>query len=287
MRILTALAAALTAVSLSAQTPLIDQGRAAMARGDADAAIELYEKAVAQTPNSAEAHFGLGGAYGTKAQRSGMFAAARLAGKTKEEFEKAVALNPNYVDARFALVEFYTIAPGFMGGSYDKALQQAQEIKKRDPLMGHRAFAFIYSAQKKPELAKKELTDAVAAQPNSGRAHAYLAQHLANAEKNYKAAFEELETAIKVEPSYMSAWYALGRTAGVAGTNLARGEEALKKYLGYTPKENEPPLAGAHYWLGAIYEKQGRKADAKQSYQTALKLNPSLKQASEALKRVS
>lgn len=275
------------AVSLSAQTPLLDQGRAALARGDADAAITIYEKAVAQTPNSAEAHYGLGGAYGTKAQKSGMFGAAMLAGKTKEEFEKAVALNPNYVDARFGLVEFYTIAPGFMGGSYDKALEQAKEIKTRDPLMGHRAFAFVYAQQKKPELAKKEFTDAVAEQPNSGRAHTFLAQYLANTEKNYKAAFEELETSIKLEPAYMSAWYSLGRTAGVAGTNFARGEEALKKYLAYTPKENEPSHAGAHYWLGAIYEKQGRKAEAKQRYETALKLNPSLKQASEALKRVS
>lgn len=287
MRMLTAFVAALTAVSLSAQTPLIDQGRAALARGDADAAIELYEKAVAQSPNSAEAHYGLGGAYGTKAQKSGMFSAAKLAGKTKAEFEKAVSLNPNYLEARFGLTEFYAIAPGFMGGSYDKAFEQAREIKKRDALMGYRAFAVVYSQQKKPELAKKEFTDAVAAHPNSGRAHTYLAQHLANNEKNYKAAFEELETAIRLEPSYMSAWYALGRTAGVAGTNLARGEETLRKYLGYTPKENEPSHAGAHYWLGAIYEKQGRKGEAKQSYQTALKLNPSLKQASEALKRVS
>jgi len=287
MRMLTALVAALTAVSLSAQTSLIDQGRAALVRGDADAAVELYEKAVAQTPNSAEAHYGLGGAYGTKAQRSGMFSAAMLAGKTKAEFEKAVSLNPNYLEARFGLVEFYAIAPGFMGGSFDKAFEQAQEIKKRDPLMGHRAYSFVYSQQKKPELAKKEYLDGIREQPNAPKAHSFYGQYLANTEKNYKAAFEEFETALKIDPSYMAPWYHIGRTAGTSGTNLARGEETLKKYLAYTPKENEPTIAGAHYWLGAIYEKQGRLGDAKQSYQTALKLNPSLKQASEALKRVS
>ena len=106
-------------------------------------------------------------------------------------------------------------------------------------------------------------------------------------EKNFKAAFEEFESAIRLDPAYMSAWFALGRTAGVAGANLARGEESLKKYLAYSPKENEPPLANAHYWLGAIYEKEGRKEEAKQRYQAALKLNPALKQAAEALKRVS
>ena len=85
----------------------------------------------------------------------------------------------------------------------------------------------------------------------------------------------------------MPAFYHLGRTAAQSNTNLARGEQALKKYAAYTPKESEPTLARAHYFLGAIYEKEGKKAEAKQSYEAALKLNPSLKEASEGLKRVS
>jgi tetratricopeptide (TPR) repeat protein len=55
----------------------------------------------------------------------------------------------------------------------------------------------------------------------------------------------------------------------------------------YTPKENEPALANAHHYLGAIYENEGRKAEAKQSYEAPLKLNPSLKDALDGLKRVS
>jgi tetratricopeptide (TPR) repeat protein len=117
--------------------------------------------------------------------------------------------------------------------------------------------------------------------------HYHLGQYLANVDKNYKAAFDEFETAIKFDASYMPAWFQLGRTAGLSGANLARGEEALKKYLATTPKENEPPLANAHYWLGMVYEKQGRKAEAKQQYETSLKINPALKQSTEALKRVS
>jgi tetratricopeptide (TPR) repeat protein len=287
MRIALAVLAALAAASVFAQTPLIDQGRAALNRNDSDAAADLLEKAVAQSPNSAEAHYYLGAAYGDKAQKANMFSAGMLAGKTKAEFEKAVELNPNYLDARFALVQFYAIAPGIIGGSFDKALEQAQEIRKRDPLMGHRSFAFIYSVQKKPELAKKEYLNAVAEQPNSAKTHAYLGQYLANVDKNYKAAFDELETAIKFDASYMPAWFQLGRTAGLSGANLVRGEESLKKYLAYTPKEGEPPIANAHYWLGMVYEKQGRKAEAKQQYETSLKINPALKQSTEALKRVS
>jgi tetratricopeptide (TPR) repeat protein len=287
MRIRLMFLVAFAAASLFAQTPLIERGRAALIGGDIDTAVDVFEKAVAQSPNSAEAHYWLGSAYGTKAQRSGMFAAAMMAGKVKDQFEKAVVLDPKYIEARFGLMEFYAIAPGFMGGDVDKALAQAAEIKKLDALQGHRAYGIVYGAQKKPELAKKEYLDAVREQPSSAKAHTYLGQYLANADKNYKAAFDEFEAAIKLDAAYMSPWYWIGRTAGSSGANLPRGEEALKKYLAYTPKENEPPLANTHYWLGMIYEKQGRTGEAKQHYEAALKLNPALKQASEALKRVS
>jgi len=286
-RLLLTVLAALAAVPLFPQTTLIEQGRAAISRGDSDAAIDIMEKAVAQSPKSAEAHFYLSNAYGAKIQASGMFGAAKYASKIKDECEKAVALNPKYVEPRFGLVQFYAGAPGLMGGSYEKALEQAKEIKAIDSIVGHRAYAFVYSQQKKLDLAKKEYADAIREEPTSPKAHGYFGQYLANVEKDYTAASAEFETALKLDPHYMPAFYHLGGTASQANTNLARGEEALKQYIAYTPTENEPPLANAHYWLGAIYEKQGRKPEAKQSYQAALKLNPTLKQASEALRRVS
>ena len=287
VRLPLAVLAVFAAVSASAQTPLIDQGRAALSHGDSDAAIAALEKAVAQDPQSADAHFYLAQAYLGKVQASGMLAAATYGPKAKREFESTVAIDPKHVDARFGLVEFYAGAPGMMGGSIDKALEQAKAIKAVDPVVGHRAYAFIYTQQKKPDLAKQEYVDALRERPDSPKAHSFFGQYLANVEKNYGAAFVEFETALKVDSTYMAAFYHLGRVAALSDSNLAHGEESLKKYLGYTPKTNEPTLARAHYFLGAIYEKQGRKAEAKQSYEAALQLNPALKEASEALKRVS
>ncbi|MEA2413903.1 MAG: hypothetical protein QOI58_560, partial [Thermoanaerobaculia bacterium] len=50
MRSILVVLAALVALPLLAQTSLIEQGRAAMNRNDADAAATLLEKAVAQNP---------------------------------------------------------------------------------------------------------------------------------------------------------------------------------------------------------------------------------------------
>ena len=286
-RVQLAMLAAFAAMPLFSQPALIEQGRAAINRGDSDAAIEILEKAVAQAPKSAEAHYVLGSAYGAKVQAGGMMAAAQYASKLKDEFEKAVALDPKSIDARYGLVQVYAGAPGIMGGSYDKAFAQAKEIKAIDPVVGHRAYAFIYSQQKKLDLAKKEYADAIREEPTSSKAHGYFGQYLANVEKNYAAAFAELEAALKLDPHYMPALYHLGRIASLANTNLARGKEALKQYLAYTPKENEPTPASAHTFLGAVYEKEGKKAEAKQAYEAALKLNPTLKSAAEGLKRVS
>ncbi|HEY6137434.1 MAG TPA: tetratricopeptide repeat protein [Thermoanaerobaculia bacterium] len=274
------------ALPLAAQTPLIDQGRALMEKRDYDKAAEVLEKAVAATPKSAEAHYLLASVYGQQAMTANLFSQMSLASKTKDQFEQAVQLDPNHLDARMGLLQFYMMAPGIAGGSESKAMEQANEIKKRDSFRGHRAWAVIYGRQKKPDLARKEYIDAVREQPGSPKTHIALGTFYLG-EKNNAAAATEFESALKADPNYMPAWFWIGRGTVATESNYARGEEALKKYLAYQPKRDEPGLFRAHYWLGQIYEKTGRKAEAKASYTTSLKLNPDQKDVTEALKRVS
>jgi Tfp pilus assembly protein PilF len=287
-QLFTIAAAALVAASLLAATPdqLFTSGKDALAHDDWDKAAGLFEQAVKANPGNARYHFWLGRAYGEKAGHSSMFSAPGLATKTREQFELAVQLDPNYNDARFGLIEYYMQAPGFLGGSDEKAVQQAQELRKHDPLTGHRAFALIYTRQKKPDLARKEYYDAVREQPNSARAHQSLALFLMS-EKNYKQSREELETAIRLDAAFMPAYFRIGQVAALSQSDYVRGEEFLKKYIAYQPAEDEPGVYRAWYWLGQIYEKQGRKADAKQSYTTSLRIQPNQKDVTEALKRVS
>lgn len=276
----------LVAVSAFAQNTLFEQGKSAMGRQDYEAAADLFVKAVAQSPNNADYHYWLGNAYGSLAEHANVFKQASLASKTHSEYETAVKLDPNNLDARAGLIQYFMLAPGFMGGSETKAIEQANEIMRRDRIRGHSAFARIYSIQKKPDLARKEYADAVKEQPASPKAHYVNGVYLMSI-NDFNAASDEFETSVKLDQNYMPGWFQIGHLSVLATSNFARGEEALRRYLAYKPKSDEPPLARAYYWLGRIYEKQGRKADAKEQYTMSLRMAPASKDVAEALKRVS
>jgi tetratricopeptide (TPR) repeat protein len=262
-------------------------GRDAITHGEPEKAAEYFEKAIALKPDNAEYHYQLANAFGQAGMAGGMFKAMSMVKKAKTEWERALQLDPNFIPARFALLEYHVNVPGIAGGSESAALEQATEIRKRDALDGHRAFARVHTAAKKPVLARKEYDDMVKEQPASARAHYFFGVYLMLTDKNDKAASDEFESAVRLDPSYMPAYFQIGHVAALAGNNFARGEEAVTKYLGYRPKDEEPSSARAHYWLGAIYEKQGKKTEAKSSYAASLKINPNQKDAEAAMKRVS
>jgi predicted Zn-dependent protease len=286
----TALAAlfllAVPAFSADPADPLIAQGRAAMAAGNSDKAIDFLKQAVERAPKNAEAHRYLAEAYGDAAQTANIFSQASLAGKCRDEFERAVELDANLIDAREGLLQYYLMAPGILGGSVEKANQQAQEIRKRDSLRGHLAMARIHNYEKKPDLTRAEYAAMVREQPSSPKAHFYYGTYLIN-QKEYDAAAPEIEASIKLDPNYMMGWFQIGKLAALTGKDAARGEDALKRYINYKPGEDEPGVHRAHYWLGALYERLGRKAEAKAEYAASLKLNAKQKDAQEAMKRVS
>jgi cytochrome c-type biogenesis protein CcmH/NrfG len=277
-----------TASSLLAATAAdhIAAGKAAIEKSDAESAAEAFEKAVALEPKNAEYHFLLGTAYGQMARKASIFKQMSLAKKTKESFEAAVSLDPKHTEAHNALLQYFLLAPSIAGGGEDKALAQAAKIKNYDPFEGRRAYARIYQHQKKHDLARKEMVEAVREQPKSPKAHYFLGNAYMN-EKNWAAAQHEYEYAIGLDATYMPPFIRLGQLAALSAKDFARGEDALRKYLAYKPAANEPSHAAAWYWLGQIQEKTGRKAEAKASYTNAQKLAPGDKDIAEALKRVA
>lgn len=249
-----------------------------------DDAIDWFEKAVDVDANNAVYHLWLGNAVGDKAQNASKLKQPFLAKRIKAEFEKAVALDPKLVDAREGLVGFYTQAPGFMGGSIDKAKEQAAEIVKLDPVRGQYQLARIARNQK--DLAGEEAAykAAVAAAPDSAGPKFNLAGFFRR-NSRWDDAFALYEAMMKNKETEVVAHLGWGGTAAQSGKSLDRGEREIKQFLaaGTIEKHGIANMAGAHYRLGTIYERTARKDLAKAEYQECLKINPQHPDAKKAL----
>ncbi len=259
-------------------------GRTLLADGDTARAVEWFEKSVALEPDNAEYHLWLGRAYGYQAMRASVLKQPGLARKVRREFETASRLAPDNLEARFGLIEYYVRAPAILGGSLEKARDEAEEVRKRSALEGHRAFGRIAELRKQADLALGEYRQALAEFPDSAEPSYWLGAFYAR-RKDYAKAFEAYEKLLERDPGQMVARYQIGRLASVSGQNLERGEECLRRYLEHDPGPDEPSLASAHYHLGVLYEKRGSQELARREYSAALEIEPSLADAREALTR--
>ncbi len=260
-------------------------GRTWFALRDYEKAAERLEKAAALAPARSDVQLWLGRAYGRMALEASLFRQPGLAKKAKAAYDQAVALDPNNLDARADLIQYYLQAPGFLGGSVEKAREQTAEIRKRDLTRGVIASVTIHLHEKDAAGAERELTEAIQKAPAEPRLRLALA-NLYQSQEKWDAAFDAAEAILKTDPDNWDALYSIGRTGALSGKRLDRSEECLKRYIGHTPGPDSPPLANAHFRLGMVYEKKGNKAAARSEYQAAVKLDPNLKDAKEALAKL-
>ena len=66
----------------------------------------------------------------------------------KGEFEKAAALDSTYIAPHEGLLRFYLAAPGFLGGSVDRARMEADAITKLNTWRGGLAHSNVAFAAK-------------------------------------------------------------------------------------------------------------------------------------------
>lgn len=261
------------------------QGCLAMGADKYSDAADLFERATKADDRNAVAHFWLGQAYGAQAQRANVFKQASLARKTKGEFDRAVELDPDYLDARHGLIEYYWQAPGIMGGSKDKARQQAEEIRRRDPYRGGLEAAGLASKEKDVARVQREYEQLATQFPDSLAPGVNVAA-LQLQQKQYDAAAQTIERLQRAHPDAMTPVYLVGRFAAESGQQLDRGEQALRRYLAYVPKPGEPSLANAHWRLGGIHERRGQVDAARAEYRAALALEPKHTGAKDALAKL-
>lgn len=248
-----------------------------------DHAIAACERAVTLAPQQSAYHLWLGRAYGEKADRAGVFSAAGLAKKVRVSFERAVELDPKSSAARTDLGEFYTEAPGIVGGGKDKAREQSDALMPFDPARGHWLLARIDEKNKDAAAAEREYRAAIAASHSGARAWLDLANFFFYAHR-----LDEMEQAIHtLESSPLDHPEALMHASGIlarAGRDHATAIRLLRRYL--TAPVEEGPAFKAHDQLGQLLEKQGDRKGAAEEFRAALALARGYSRAQEDLARV-
>lgn len=227
-------------------------GNLASKRGDTDEAIAHFESATTLDPKNSNYFMELGGAYGDAATKAGLLSKLSWAKKCQAALEHAVELDPDNVNARNGLITYYRSAPSFAGGSLDKAFVQAEEIKRRNPILGATVTAQLYISLKKFD-----------------EAYAMFDEVLAKSPDNYLAL------------------YSVGRTSAQYGLKLDEGEKALRHCLDLPAGSGDPPHAAVHWRLGNIAEKRHDSAKARAEYEAALKDDPNFTQAKESLSKLN
>jgi len=244
--------------------------------------IESAERATALAPNDAQAFLWLGNALGNRIGQVGMLSKMSMAPKLRDAFERAVKLDPSLVSARTSLIEFYLQAPSAIGGGIDKARAQAAAVAKYDRAQGLVSQARIAMHEKQWPQAIKHLEAARAEKPNDEGLRVQLVVLYQEA-KRWSDAHAALKTWIAQDPKSNTAQYQLGRLAAVSGQYLPEGEAALRKYLAMPRGKDDPQPKHAQYRLGQVLAHGGRKDEARAAFQAALKLDPKMKEAKDAI----
>ncbi len=289
--------------------------------GDIPGATNFAQKAVQLAPNKADYLLTLAELQGRVAQQSNMLKQAMLARTIHKELEAAFQLEPSNLDARWGLLQYYWMAPSIMGGDKAKAREMAVEIGKLNVAQGFVAQAVIAEDEKRPSDVENNYRKAVAADPKSFDVRISLAQfYMADDQKKYDLAEEQYRAATKVSPTRIDGYVGLAQIyamrgewkqldqvlseseravpdnfqpfyeAGLSllnsGKDLPRAERYLRKYMEQEVEGNAPSLPEAHWRLGQVLDKLGRRPEAIAELNTAVKMNPYFEPAKKDLKKM-
>lgn len=219
-------------------------------------------------------HLWLGRALGEKADNASFLSAFSLAKRARAEFEQAVNLDPRDGEALTDLGEFYTAAPGVVGGGVDKAQTLVGPLEKVDPARAHVLLGRIAGAHNDLGTVEHEYKMAIA----SSEHPAFSWMNLASFYRKHER-WDDMEKA--VENGYRAvehdqkAGVALYNGASVlikANRNLALARKMLEEYLASYPRTEEGPAFEAYTRLAKVNAQLGDTNGAWQARAEALKL---------------
>lgn len=247
-----------------------------------------------------------------------MFKQMGLARSALRELEAAVAADPNNGDAHWGLMLYLLKAPGIAGGDKKKARGEAAAVAKIDNARGLLAQAIIAEHEKQMATAEEFFRKARDATKDAENVEPFC--DFLVKQKRWDEAEKCSADLIKLAPDRITGytqlamihasqghWNELDRVMSSVDANVGdnlnpyfqaariligsgadnnRAERYLRKYLSQEPELDAPKLSRAHWRLGQILEKEGRKSEAITEMETATRMEPEFKPARADLERI-
>jgi tetratricopeptide (TPR) repeat protein len=248
-----------------------------------EAANHECEQAVNLDPHIAMYHLWFGRTLGEVADRASFLSAYGLAKRARTEFEQAVQLDPHNAEALADLGEFYSSAPGVVGGGMDKAVGVADQLDRVDPARAHELRGAIARENKDYSTAESEFKQAIAASAHPAFQWMRLASFYRKAKR-----WQEMENAIESGTAAAQhdshAGVALFNGASVlfkANRNPALAIKLLESYLASPAATEEGPKFTARVWMARLRAQTGDAEGARREQAAALALAREYKPAQD------
>jgi len=248
------------------------QGKMDDAEDAIDEALDLNEK-------DARFHFLRGQVLGQIAANANIFKQGILAPKVKNAFLRAVELDSTLVEAHIGLYNYYIMAPGIMGGSDEKALEQADIVLRLSSYRGHILLANFHQQKDEFTAAEDEYKKAISAEPKRTGGYKFLGYFYVS-QKRYDEAVVQFENYVALDPSNPDAYDSFGD----ALLGQEKYDDAIEKYNAALLLDKT--FSSSIYQLGACYEKKGMSAKAVETYQWYLSVAPAGRFADSAKRKI-
>ncbi len=200
--------------------------------------------------------------------------------------KEALQKNPNLADGYLGLGLYHYWRSAkrlirfipFIGDKREQGIKEIKIALSRGTYtreIAEFALVYIYEREKNYTLALELSRDLSRRYPQNALFRIVTGKILRRALK-HKEALQEFESLWAIYPQKPVVLYQLGISQFYEGSRLDLAEENLRAFLN-SSHSNQKLIAFAHFTLGNIYDKQGKKELALREWNTASRLNPNLK----------
>lgn len=247
---------------------------------NSERAVEHLEKAVAMDRQNAEYNFRLGQAYAAEFPNANMFRKPFIARRVKDQYELAVRFDPNNTAYREALIEYLTLAPAVLGGSYAAARRHADVLRTIDRYTGLLAHAGILAEEGDVARAESMYRQAIRLYPDRWQAYHRIGVFYMNV-RQVDEAITSFKRHVELSPDTSLGYEHLGS----AYVRKRMYDEAIAAYQ--RAFERNPRQTPLLFRIAQLYEFKGSLRESVRYYQQYLNVASPGPSADAARKRIS